>query len=314
MPIPYVTGLHRIATDTYTYLQGNLATGYSNAGLVLSGDEALLVDTLYTVGQTRQMLSAIEEALPAADIRFVANTHNDGDHWWGNQLVADATIISSTAAAREMRRHGPETVAAFISADADPRLRAILAPFDYSGITPTYPTITFDGTLELTVGTRTVQLIEVGPAHSVGDVLVYVPDERVLYAGDIMVFGGHGVVHCGPVTNYLAACDVILGLDIDVVVPGHGPVGGKAEVARFRTYLERVQDHAINTHRQGKTALESATEFDLSEFADLDGAARIVLNIGAVYRDLNGDGTPAGRELFMQMIDLKDSMESQVAI
>ncbi|WP_069164192.1 MBL fold metallo-hydrolase [Nocardia altamirensis] len=310
MSIPYTTDLHQIAPDTYAYLQGNPATGYSNAGLVLSGDEALLVDTLYTLGQTRQMLDTIAKALPAADIRFVVNTHSDGDHWWGNQLVGDATIISSTVAAREMRHHGTEILAPVLSEGADPRLRAILSPFDFSGITPTYPTIAFNGELELTVGTRTVRLLEVGPAHSVGDVLIHVPDAKVLYAGDIMVFGGHGVVHTGPIDNFIHACDVILGLDVDTVVPGHGPVGGKAEVARCRDYLERVRDHATATHKEGKTALESAREFDFSEFADFYGAERVILNIGAVYREINADGTPGPGQLLHQMVDLADEVKA----
>ncbi|MBL1095974.1 MBL fold metallo-hydrolase [Streptomyces coffeae] len=312
MSVPFTTGVHRLAPETFAYVQGSRATGYANAGLVCSGDEALLVDTFYTLGQTRQMLSAIAEAVPTTDICWVVNTHHDGDHWWGNQLVADAMIVSSTAAARKMRHAGPETVAPFLSADTDPRLRAYVEPFDFSGITPTYPTITFGGELELTVGKRTVRLIEVGPAHTDGDVIIHVPDERVVYAGDILMFGSHGVVHSGPIDNCIRACESILELDAETVVPGHGPVGGKQEVVRARDYLERVKAHATAAHQQGKSPLEAAREFDLSEFADLDNAERLILNIGAVYRELNGDGTPGMSPLLHQMVELKESLEATV--
>ncbi|MBH5333915.1 MBL fold metallo-hydrolase [Streptomyces pactum] len=310
MSVPFTTGVHRLAPETFAYVQGSRATGYSNAGLVCSGEEALLVDTLYTLDQTRQMLSAITKAVPATDICWVVNTHQDGDHWWGNQLVGDALIVSSTAAARRMREAGPETMEPFLAADTDPRLRAYLEAFDFSGITPTYPTITFTGEMELTVGSRTVRLIEVGPAHTEGDVIVHVPDAGVVYAGDILMFGGHGVIHSGPVGNCIRACDTILDLGAETVVPGHGPVGGKSEVIRVRDYLERVQAHATTAHQQGKSALEAAREFGFDEFSGFANAERVVLNIGAVYRELNGDGTPGMGPLLHQMVELKDTLEA----
>lgn len=311
MTDPHPAGLHRLADQTFAYLQGTGATGYSNAGLVVSGDEALLVDTLYTLPQTSQMLAEMTRAVPAADICWVVNTHHDGDHWWGNQLVGDALIVSSTSAAKTMRHAGPETVAPFLS-HPDARLRAILEPFDFSGITPTYPTITFEGELELTVGRRTVRVIEVGPAHTIGDVIVHVPDERVVYAGDVQVFGCHGVVHSGPIEACIRVCDTILGLDVDTVVPGHGPVGGKPEVLRVRDYLERVRDHATAAHQRGESAFEAARGFGFAEFADLGFAERVILNIGAVYRELNGDGSPGPGQLLPQMVELEESMKVQV--
>ena len=313
MPHPHTPGLHRLADETYAYLQGTCATGYSNAGLVCSGDEALLVDTLYTLGQTRQLLSAIAESVPAVDICWVVNTHHDGDHWWGNQLVGDALIVSSTSAAQTMRHAGPETVVPFLSPDTDPRLRAILEPFDFAGITPTYPTITFDGELELTVGRRIVRVIEVGPAHTIGDVIIHVPDQGVVYAGDVQVFGGHGVVHSGPIDHCIRACDTILELDADTIVPGHGPVGGKPEVIRVRDYLERVRDHATAAHQRGQSPAEAAREFGFAEFADLEFAERVILNIGAVYREINGDGTPGAGQLLHQMVDLEESLKTRVS-
>lgn len=307
MPVPYTTGVHRLAPETYAYLQGSCAIGYNNAGLVCSGDEALLVDTMYTLDQTRRMLSAIAGALPTADIRFLVNTHHDGDHWWGNELVTGAEIVSSTEAARAMRHAGPDTTAQFL---ADPQLRVLLEHFDFSGITPTYPSTTFDGESELAVGTRTVRLIEVGPAHTTGDVIVHVPDERVVFAGDVLVFGGHGVIHSGPVDNCIRACDVILDLDVETVVPGHGPVGGRSEVVGVRDYLESLKAHATSTRERGMSALEAAREFDFGPFADLDHPERVILNIGAVYRELNGDGTPAGLDVLRQMMELEESWKS----
>ncbi|MFD9888158.1 MBL fold metallo-hydrolase [Amycolatopsis sp. NPDC059027] len=308
MSVPYRTGLHEVAPATYAYLQPNGSWGWSNAGLVVDGDEALLVDTLFTVALTRRMLDAIGQALPAAKIRTLVNTHGDGDHWWGNQLLPEARIIASTAAAAEMRHAGPEPMLQALAAGkSDPGMRGLadlFAPFDFTDVTPAYPGETFDGELEVKVGTRAVRLIEVGPAHTEGDVLVHVPDQRVLFTGDILFIGGHPVVHSGPVSGWIRACDLILGLDADTIVPGHGPVIGKPEVTRFREYLHRLRDHAVAAHQRGRTALEAAREFDHRGFEDLDDPGRLVLNVGAVYRELNGDGTPAELDLMPQMLDV----------
>ncbi|MFE4513483.1 MBL fold metallo-hydrolase [Kitasatospora sp. NPDC056783] len=302
MVVPYTLGLHEIAADTYAYLQPNGSWGLSNAGLIVSGDEALLVDTLFTVPQTRELLDAVANALPGVAIDTLVNSHSDGDHWWGNQLLSGATIIASEAAAIDMRRdHLHELIAAPGDLPLPRVVREMREVFDFAGIAPTLPDRTFSGELEVPVGRRTVRLIEVGPAHTHGDVLVHVPDAGVLFAGDILFIGGHPVVHSGPVERWLAACDLILGLDVETIVPGHGPVVGKAEVRTFRGYLERVLDHATRSHRAGVPVLRAAREMDLDGFEDWIDHERLLLNIGAVYRELNGDGTPVEQELLVGM-------------
>ncbi|MEV7359179.1 MBL fold metallo-hydrolase [Kitasatospora sp. NPDC091276] len=298
MAVPFTLGLHAIAEDTYAYLQPSGTWGFSNAGLIVSGGEGLLVDTLFTVPQTRTMLETMTRALPRLAIRTLVNSHSDGDHWWGNQLLPDAEILASEAAAAHMR--GERLHELLVSPGDIPLPRVaerMREAFDFTGITPTPPTRTFSGELEVAVGGRSVRLIEVGPAHTAGDVLVHVPDAGVLFTGDILFVGGHPVVHSGPVSGWIAACDLILGLDVETIVPGHGPVVGKTEVRAFRDYLERLHDHAVRAHRAGLPVLRAAREMDLDGFAHWADPERLVLNVGAVYRELNGDGTPDELEL-----------------
>ncbi|MBD0670172.1 hypothetical protein BU198_05455 [Streptomyces sp. CBMA156] len=302
MTVPYTLGLHEIADDTYAYLQPNGSWGLSNAGLIVSGGEALLVDTLFTVPQTRDLLAAVSRTLPAVTVDTLVNSHSDGDHWWGNQLLPHATVIASEAAAADMGRdHLHELLAAPGDVPLPRVVRDMRQAFDFTGIAPALPNRTFSGELEVAVGRRTVRLIEVGPAHTRGDVLVHVPDAGVLFAGDILFVGGHPVIHSGPVERWIAACDLILGLDVETIVPGHGPVVGKPEVRTFRGYLERVRDHATRAHRAGTPVLRAAQEMDLDGFADWDDRERLLLNVGAVYRELNGDGTPVEEELLVRL-------------
>ncbi|MEV5570562.1 MBL fold metallo-hydrolase [Spirillospora sp. NPDC052269] len=313
MIVPFRRGLSEVAAGTHAYLQPDGSWGWSNAGLVVSGGEALLVDTLFTVPLTHVMLGEIARALPDVRIRTLVNTHSDGDHWWGNQLLADASrdvgvvapeveIVASAAAAAAMRRDKTHELLTSMPPDALPRVLArMVETFDFAGIVPALPTRTFSGELELRVRERTVRLIQVGPAHTAGDVLVHVPDAGVLFAGDILFEGGHPVVHTGPIGSWIAACELILALDADTIVPGHGPVVGKPEVRRFREYLVRVRDHAVECHEAETPFEEAVRSMDLSGFTHLADPERLMLNIGAVYRELNGDGTPDEHELLARL-------------
>ena len=127
--------------------------------------------------------------------------------------------------------------------------------FDFSGIDTTLPTRTFEVHLDIEVGGRAVELIEVGPAHTRGDTLVYVPDARTVYTGDILFIGGTPIVWAGPLSNWVSACDLMLGMDVETVVPGHGPV--RADVAWGGNWFLLVSDHGLPVE---PAALEPARE------------------------------------------------------
>ncbi len=123
---------------------------------------------------------------------------------------------------------------------------------------PKLPDTTFTGHLSKTVGTKRVDLIEVGPAHTGGDAIVHVPDDRAVFTGDILFIDGHPIVWAGPIGNWIAACEMIEGLDAQTIVPGHGPVTDKQGVARVRDYLVYIRDEAKKRHDAGMGALEAA--------------------------------------------------------
>src|ERR1039457_1208412 len=108
------------------------------------------------------------------------------------------------------------------------------------------------------VGDRALRLIEVGPAHTRGDTLVHVPSERVLFSGDILFSQAHPIAWAGPVSNWIAACERILALDVEVIVPGHGPLAGPAAVRGLEAYFEYPYPEARPRHAEGMTPLEAA--------------------------------------------------------
>jgi cyclase len=284
--------------------------GYSNAGLVESRGSTLLVDTLYDLALTRRMLDEMGRIAPRID--SVVNTHANGDHCWGNQLVGEARVISSRAAAEEMKLLPPKLMHTMVRAsralvkagpllDAPMRLLGRLGvrragaladaasllverfgAFDFGAISLRLPDTTFDGRFVLQVGDKEVHLIEVGPAHTKGDVIVYVPSDRVVYTGDILFMGSHPVVWDGPIDNWIRACDRILELDVDVVVPGHGPLTSKLGVEQTKGYWRRVQQVVAETEAAG-VSTEHAVEHLLREHP-WNEAERVVVNVDTAVR------------------------------
>jgi cyclase len=104
----YTKGLHDLGRGCFAYLQPDGSWGWSNAGLVADGEETLLVDTLFDLPLTAQMLKTMRDAVPAArHIRKLVNTHANGDHTFGNQLVEGAEIIACRACAEKYAEWSP---------------------------------------------------------------------------------------------------------------------------------------------------------------------------------------------------------------
>jgi cyclase len=308
----YELGLHEVGAACYAYLQPDGGWGWSNAGLIVGDGTSLLVDTLFDLHLTARMLTTMAPVVGSAPIGTVFNTHANGDHCFGNQLVGATEIVASTAAAEEMADVPPALLAALTVADGEvgELFRSFFGAFDFDGIEPPAATRTFDGQLDVDVGGRTVELIEVGPAHTRGDALAYVPDARTIFTGDILFVGGTPIVWAGPVARWVAACDRILAMDVDVVVPGHGPVTDKAGVVEVRDYLSFVDQEATVRFRAGMDAWEAARDIaaDVArgEFADLGESGRISANVEAVYRSLDPDHrSPDVVELFRRMASLE---------
>ena len=230
--------LTEVADGCLAYVQGDGGWGWSNAGLVIGNGTSLLVDTLFDLRLTRRMLNQLAVHTESAPIATVVNTHANGDHCYGNSLVDGAQIVSSTATAREMPLVPPSLLATLTAAagEVGELFRQFFGEFAFEGIELRVPDRTFNGSLDLDVGGRTVQLREVGPAHTTGDTLVVVPDAGVVYTGDILFIRGTPIVWAGPLANWVAACELIIGLDADVIVPGHGQVGRacRARLPRLR--------------------------------------------------------------------------------
>ncbi len=305
--------MRQVGDGIFAWLTPNGGWGESNSGLIRGNGASLLVDTLWDLPRTRAMLAGFRPQLENAPIETVVNTHADGDHWFGNELIAAPEIIATKAAARTMKRHGPGQMKALravcqvfraLSAAPIPKraewrlaadyLEGMMRPFDFSGIRPARPTLKFSGKLQLEVGGRPVHLVELGPAHTAGDLVVYLPDDRIVMAGDILFLGTTPILWDGSARNWTHACERILGWKVDTVVPGHGPLTDLSGVDAMRKYWQflrtAVQGHFEKQRRPYDAALRilRSDEYRKQPFAQWDGQERTVINIHSMYRRLMG--------------------------
>jgi len=207
----------------------------------------------------------------------------------------------------------PAMLDALIEAPGDvgELFRSFFGEFDFGGIELTLPTRTFDDRLELDVGGRRIELIEVGPAHTAGDTIVHVPDAATVYTGDILFIGGTPIVWAGPLSNWVAACDLMLGMDVDTVVPGHGPVTDRTGIVEVRDYLAFVDQEASGRQAAGIDAFDAARDIAQligvsPRFGSWGEHGRIAVNVDAVYRTLDPTyETPDVVEQFRRMAELE---------
>ncbi len=293
----YEPGVVDLGAGAFAYLQPDGGWGFSNAGLVSDGGEALLVDTMFDTAHTRAMLDGFARASDPK-IGTLVNTHHNGDHCYGNGCVEGCEIIATAAAAEAMKHETPKGLAQFMKAApglgvTGEYLIHCFGDFDFENSSPRAPDTTFTGRATRMVGAKRVELIEVGPAHTGGDALVHVPADRALFTGDILFIDGHPILWAGPVGNWIAACEAIDAMEVETIVPGHGPITDKAGVARVKEYLVHVRDEARKRYDAGLGALEAARSIALDDFAGWGDAERIAVNTATLYREFGSKDAPA---------------------
>jgi glyoxylase-like metal-dependent hydrolase (beta-lactamase superfamily II) len=317
-PALFDGGLVEVAPDTYAWIQPNGGLGESNAGLVVGDGESFLIDTLWDERLTARMLAAMEEKLAEAPITCLFNTHGDGDHWYGNGLLdAGVEIVASDPALKQMRDEPPSiltrlapvgSVAGLVGrvpllpgrgrAQGLGTFSSMLSNYDFDGADPRLPGRTFTRSAVLQSGGRRVELTFVGPAHTVGDAIAWLPVAEVAYVGDILFNRVTPIMWAGPVENWIAALERIEALEPKAVIGGHGPVGDVGDVRTLRDYWTWLADEVgADPEADAYTLAERlihSDEFAAAPWADWDAPERILVNVARIAATSAGGGSEIG--------------------
>src|SRR5690242_5987419 len=225
--------LAEVGDGLFAYVQPDGSWMINNTGFVVGPDGVTSIDTCGTELRTRVFLDTVARVTPQP-VRTLLNTHSHPDHTTGNGLLPTATIVAHEHARTEMialgQGHPPGVWEHFDAGDAP------FAP----------PFLTFRDELTLWAGDRRCEVRYVGgPAHTNGDVVVWVPDQSVLYAGDLLFNGGTPFLMGGSVAGAVRVLeDVVRPLGARTIVPGHGPVCGPEVIDEVLEYLRFVLDVA----------------------------------------------------------------------
>lgn len=305
--------LREIAKDVYACLQEERGLGTSNSGLINRAG-GMVVDTFWDLPHTRELIDLYGTVWKRPATRVV-NTHHNGDHCWGNQLFTGAEIIGHRLCAEYMSRENPAMMQGLRNAagGADATLAAFgqaLADWDFTGVEITPPTTLIDDRLSLQLDGIRAELIYVGPAHTIGDVIVHLPEQGVVFTGDILFRLCTPIGWEGTFAKWGEALDTIVDLKPSVIVPGHGPLCGVEGPREMKAYLEYVYAEARRCHNEGLSLRDAAKRIDPGPSASWTEPERIVFNIARAYRELEGGAIDAPIDIptvFRTMFELRAS-------
>jgi cyclase len=287
--------VEEVADGVFAYIQPDGSWFLNNTGFVRGHSGVLSIDTCSTERRTRAYLQTVE-AVTGSTVRTLVNTHHHGDHTNGNYLLPAATIIGQENCREAMIKSG------ILRPDG------LFEPVEWGDLECAPPFVTFDRRLNVYVDDLLVELIHISSAaHTTNDVVGWISEHRVLFAGDLVLNGCTPFVLMGSVAGALESLDAVMELEPEIIVPGHGATGGLEAVAVCGEYLRTVQNHAESTKAAGLSPLESARAFDQGPFAGLLDGERIAGNLHRAYADLDGV-EPGGdidyRAAFADMVTL----------
>lgn len=275
-----------LAPGVFAYIQATGGFCIANAGVIDAPGGATAVDALFSPAMTRAFLDEARTRV-ASPIARLINTHHHVDHTLGNGVFPRETrIVAHARAKAEMERTG-----------WSPPLRALLvrmAPHfadELDDASLRLPDETFDGDApEIEIGGRRARLLHFGTAHTRGDVLVHLPDDRVLFAGDVAFFHVTPLAFEGHIGRWIGVCRRVLAIeDIDAIVPGHGPVGGADDLRAMLGYLELVHSASRRAFDAGATAAAAERAIDLGAYELWNERERLSANVARCYQEFRGE-------------------------
>jgi glyoxylase-like metal-dependent hydrolase (beta-lactamase superfamily II) len=292
--------LQQVSENCFAVLNEKNRVCDANSGLINLGG-GVVIDTQSDLPHGRQMIELFGKVWRGMPKRVI-NTHEDGDHVWGNQLFEGAEIIAHRTVREQMPRVAdPKETQQLLKGAGRFLTRLLLKArhpgalalarqlqqdYDFDGIKLVLPTTVFEEQHVLDLDGTEVRLLYVGPCHQIGDTLVHVPAEQVVFAGDVIFRECTPMGWNGTYERWLKVLDLIISLKPKAIVPGHGPVCGIEGAIEMKAYLEYVREESQRCFGQGLSALEAARQIDFGPYGGWRAPARLYMNVERAYREL----------------------------
>jgi cyclase len=284
--------VEEVADGVFAYIQPDGSWWINNTGFLVGRERVFAIDACSTERRTRRFRAAIE-AVTQAPVRTLLNTHHHGDHTHGNGYFPEATIIAHAETRRLTLGQQP------------PPNGLAWEPVDWGELPAAPPFVTYLEGVDVWVDDQQVQVRHIGtPAHTTNDSIAWLPEQRVLFSGDLVFAGGTPFLLMGSIAGALDAVETMRRLEPAIIVPGHGDVCGPEVFDRIERYLRFVQRSAETARAAGLTPLEAARNVDLGEFAGWTDSERIVGNLHRAYLELDGGDRGAPLELVNALGDM----------
>jgi cyclase len=306
----------KLAENVYARVVSPDGDAVGNAGFIILDHSVLVVDTHFTPEAGQALLAAIR-AVTLKPVLYVINSHAHADHTHGNQVFADAQLIGSSAARRDVLEGDlpslNRTVAVAqaqleklrreIAKEKDStqvqRLREqIKTREDYvqtmSRLKITAPFITLDDAIRIQDGKQEVRVLCLGKGHTDGDVVVYLPTPKIVFVGDLFFNAAIPNVQDATILSWMKTLEEVLKLDADQFVPGHGAVGSRKEVQNFLAYLEMLQSLVKAAVERGDSVEQTTRDIALpAKYAAYRFQNFFPSNVQKMYAELKALQTPA---------------------
>jgi cyclase len=311
-----------VAPDVYGAIARPHRPENANSAFILLDDGVLVVDTSSTPSSARVLIAEIRKLTPKP-VKWIVNTHFHWDHYWGNQAFVEAfpgvEIISSQRTRQDMERMGlgnpllarwsveiPATIADWKrqlaeTTELDRRQRLTeriqgweAALPELKALRPALPTLTFERCLILLSGPRAIELLWLGRGHTAGDVVVYLPQERVMATGDLLAGDTPYIADITPY-DWIHTLEALEKLDFDTAIPGHGEVmAGKEKLRLWKEYFRDLMAETESSYAAGATLEDTVKQVSarlVEKYRNRFGAdfpSAVGGNVSAAYRIVSG--------------------------
>ena len=272
--------LTKIADGVYSYVDTKNSSPQNsegaNAGIIIGRDGIVVIDTLISAKEARRFIRDIR-AISKKPVKYVVNTHYHLDHTFGNSEFSKlgAVIISHINDSNNLKAQGEIALKNAKNYG--------LSKEDMKGTKIAYPALSFNDRLEIALSDQRIELIYTGHSHTDGSIMVYLPDKKILFAGDILFTDYHPFIGDGSTEEWGKALDHIMTMDVEKIIPGHGPLSNKKDIQDMKAYLIAFDRKAKELAAKSNDAEYIASEIKKSLPPRPEGAGLILWNIQMKY-------------------------------